>query len=112
MTLPRETRRQKKIIKGKKEKGKQKNNRSEANVNQTGGEGGFAYRQIWINVYCLASVWVSEIRKEVKIKMEMDKGNNERGERGKVVVAVVVVVVVVVIVMMVEIVIVIVMTRE
>ena len=56
------------------------------------------------------SVWVSEIRKEVKIEMEMDKGI-KRGERGKVVVAVVVVVVVV-IVMMVEIVIVIVMTRE
>ena len=52
---------------------------------------------------------MSEIRKEVKIKMEMDEGI-KRGERGKVVVAVVVVVVVVVIVMTVEIVIV--MTRE
>ena len=50
---------------------------------------------------------MSEIRKEVKIKMEMDKGI-KRGERGKVVVAVVVVVVIVMMVVEIEIV----MTRE
>ena len=38
---------------------------------------------------------MSEIRKEVKIKMEMDKGNNKRGEHGKVVAVAVVVVVIV-----------------